>query len=63
MRSTATLASVFIAAILLTGCGESVSESHQNEKRDETISTIDQRLNELDARVLVLEKAREENIK
>lgn len=63
MRSAATLATAVLVVILLTGCGESASESHQNEKRDETTSAIDQRLNELDARVLVLEKAHEENTK
>lgn len=63
INATAAVCLVMLAAVLLTGCGESVSEYHQNEKRDERlrdagkdISSVDQRLQELEARVSVLEE-------
>lgn len=47
-----------LTVVLLTGCGESVSEATQNERRDDAISSTDQDVKELKERVLKLEKDR-----
>lgn len=61
-----------LIGLLLCGCGESVSEYKQNEKRDEALrdigadaSSADERLQDLEARVSILERAvrHEETVK
>lgn len=56
-----------LIAVLLSGCGESVSEYGQNEKRDAAIRDVEKdaastedRLLDLEARVSVLENAAKE---
>lgn len=58
---------VGLLALLLCGCGESVSEYHQNEKRDQTLRDVEKdtytthdRLQALEGRISVLERAAQE---
>jgi hypothetical protein len=61
--SPGTTVALLLAALTLTGCGESATEYHENEKRDATIRRTEldmfdyeQRIKALEVRVDALEK-------
>jgi hypothetical protein len=48
-----------LLVLMLPGCGESASEYHANEKRDESIQSVqnlESRMNELEARMTAQEQ-------